>query len=155
MTSLIQVKPRDTREGWPLLPVETEANGDSKSINERDPFLGVSLGSSCRYMRPLSCLGCCCQPSTKYFFLAIHYFNLCVLIAQQPGQAVVQGRLSLCVSGQTYIDEYVLYNYLLGQFICKVWWRYSTSFLVSFSTLVHYKFRLQMDLDALHYFCLM
>ncbi len=28
-------------------------------------------------------------------FLSVHYFNLCVPMAQQPGQAVVQGRLSL------------------------------------------------------------
>jgi hypothetical protein len=31
----------------------------------------------------------------KYFFLTIHYFNSFVLIAQQAGQAVVLGRLSL------------------------------------------------------------
>ncbi len=36
-------------------------------------------------------------------FLTVHYFNLCATIAQQPGQAVVQGRLSLiCVSARTY-----------------------------------------------------
>jgi hypothetical protein len=27
------------REGWPLLTVETEVNGDSKSTNDRDPSL--------------------------------------------------------------------------------------------------------------------
>ena len=27
----------ETREGWPLLIVETEVNGDSKSTNERGP----------------------------------------------------------------------------------------------------------------------
>ncbi len=26
-------------EGWPLLPVETEVNGESKSTNERGPSL--------------------------------------------------------------------------------------------------------------------
>ncbi len=30
---------RETREGWPLLTVETEVNGDSKSTIEMDPFL--------------------------------------------------------------------------------------------------------------------
>ncbi len=30
-------------EGWPLLTVETEANGDSKSTNERGPSLVVRL----------------------------------------------------------------------------------------------------------------
>jgi hypothetical protein len=34
-----------TREGWPLLTVETEENGDSKSTNERGPSLVGSLGS--------------------------------------------------------------------------------------------------------------
>ncbi len=29
------MRPRDTREGWPLLSVETEVNGDSKSSNEK------------------------------------------------------------------------------------------------------------------------
>jgi hypothetical protein len=30
---------RETRDRWPLLTVETEVNGDSKSTNERGPFL--------------------------------------------------------------------------------------------------------------------
>ncbi len=34
--------------GWPLLTVETEMNGDSKSTNERGPSLIGSLGLSCR-----------------------------------------------------------------------------------------------------------
>ncbi len=36
-----------TSEGWPLLAVETEVNGDSKKTNERSPFLVGSLGLSC------------------------------------------------------------------------------------------------------------
>ncbi len=35
---------RETTEGWPLPTVETEVNGDSKSTNERGPFLVGSLG---------------------------------------------------------------------------------------------------------------
>jgi hypothetical protein len=42
---------RDYREGWPLLTVETEVNGDSKRTNERGPSLVGSLGLSCRYKR--------------------------------------------------------------------------------------------------------
>jgi hypothetical protein len=54
---------RETREGWPLLSVENEVNGDSKSTNERGPSLvGSPLGSSCRYKRLLSYLGCSRQP---------------------------------------------------------------------------------------------
>ncbi len=53
---------------WPMLPVETEVNGDSKSTNERSPFLVGSLGFSCQYKRFLSCLGCSSRPSRKYYF---------------------------------------------------------------------------------------
>jgi hypothetical protein len=49
------------------------------------------------YMRFLSCLGCTGQSSKKYFFINLHYFTLCVPIAQQPRQAVMQGCLSLNV----------------------------------------------------------
>jgi hypothetical protein len=40
---------RDTREGWPHPTDETEAKGDSRSTNERDPSLIGSLGSSGQY----------------------------------------------------------------------------------------------------------
>jgi hypothetical protein len=59
---------RETREGWPLLSVETEAHGDSRSTHERGPSLVGSLGSLCRYKRFLSCIGCSNRPSTKYIF---------------------------------------------------------------------------------------
>ncbi len=39
-------------------------NGDSKNTTE-SPSLVSSLGSSCRYQRLLSCLGCSGQPRTK------------------------------------------------------------------------------------------
>jgi hypothetical protein len=57
-------------------------------------YLIGSLGLSCRYMRFLFCLGC----SSRGFFTAgAHYFNACVPIAQQAGQAAVLGDLSLCL----------------------------------------------------------
>jgi hypothetical protein len=59
---------KETREGLPLLTVETEANGDSKSTNERGPSLVSLLGLSRRYKRFLFCLGCSSRPSTTYFF---------------------------------------------------------------------------------------
>ncbi len=87
---------RDYREGWPLLTVESEANGDSKSTYERGPYLIGALNSSCRYNRFLSCLGCSSRPSTKYYIASlIHYFALFVPITQQTRQAVMPGRLSL------------------------------------------------------------
>jgi hypothetical protein len=42
-----EVSPRETREGRPLLTVETE-NGDSKNTNESGPSVVVSLALSCR-----------------------------------------------------------------------------------------------------------
>jgi hypothetical protein len=59
---------RETREGRPLLTVETEANGDSRSTYERNPSLVGSLGSLCQYKRFLFCLGFSSQSSTKYCF---------------------------------------------------------------------------------------
>ena len=89
----------ENREGWPLLTVETEANGDLWSTNQRGPSLVCSLGSPCRYKRFSSCLGSSSQPGTQYFFPHLTLINfMCphvVPIAQQPWQAVVPGRLSL------------------------------------------------------------
>jgi hypothetical protein len=58
----------ETREGWPLLTVETEMYWDSMSTAEKGPSLVGSLDSSCRYNRFLSCLSCSGQPSRKYYF---------------------------------------------------------------------------------------
>jgi hypothetical protein len=45
-----------------------------------------------------SALAALISPQCKlFFFLSAHYFNLCIPIAQKPGKAVVQGRLSLNV----------------------------------------------------------
>jgi hypothetical protein len=89
------VIPRETRDGWPLLTVETYVIWDSMSTNETGPSMVGSSGLSCRYKIFLFCLGCFSWPSTKYFFLAVHYFNSSVPIAQQAGQPAVLGRLSL------------------------------------------------------------
>ena len=59
---------RETREGWSLLTIETEVNGDSMSTNDRGPSLVGALGLSCRYKRFLFCLGC----SRKIFRLMSH-----------------------------------------------------------------------------------
>ncbi len=77
---------RETGEGWPLLTVETEANGDSKSTNERGH---LSWALSCPALAALV------GPSTKYVFHHRRPFQSFVFIAQQAGQAVVPGRLSL------------------------------------------------------------
>jgi hypothetical protein len=80
------------------------------------PWVG-SLGSSCRYKRFFSCIGCSSRPNTKYPFLTILYFTSFFAIAHQAGHAVVPHHLSLSMclcrklsislplwlrSGQTY-----------------------------------------------------
>jgi hypothetical protein len=60
--------------------VETEANGDY-CTNDRGPSLVGFVGLF--------------VPVQNIFFLTAHFFILCVPVAQQPGQAVVPGRLSL------------------------------------------------------------
>jgi hypothetical protein len=69
--------------------VETEANWDSRST-----FLPWMLLWARRAgTEILSCLVCSSQPSTKYFFLARHYFtSFCPY--RSDGQAVVLGHLS-------------------------------------------------------------
>jgi hypothetical protein len=54
---------RETRDGWPLLTVETEVDGDSKSTNER----GSSLGSLCRYKRLYPALAALFGPVQNIF----------------------------------------------------------------------------------------
>jgi hypothetical protein len=87
---------RETREEWPLLTLEAEVNGDSKSTNERGSFLGWFV-RACRAGTKDFCsaLVALVGPAQNIFFLTVHYFNSFGPIAQQPGQAVVLGRLSL------------------------------------------------------------
>ncbi len=91
---LLWVQNIETREGWPLLTVETEVNGNSKRTYERGPSLDGSLGLSWQYKRLYSALTALVGPVQKIFFTG-HYFNYFVPVAQQAGQAAVLGRLSL------------------------------------------------------------
>ncbi len=85
---------RETREGWPLLTVETEVNGvgtQRVKITKVLPWDG-SLDLSCWYKRLLS-------QYKIYFFPSVHYFNICVPIAQQPEHCSRAGQpVSECVS---------------------------------------------------------
>jgi hypothetical protein len=47
---------RETREGWPLLTIETEANGDSKSTNVNVGSLAGHAGTSDFCPAPLAAL---------------------------------------------------------------------------------------------------
>ncbi len=55
------------------------------------------------------------SPVQNTFFLTAHYFNLFIPIAQQPGQAVMPGRLSLnmCLWSQTIVVTKVLFRTIL------------------------------------------
>jgi hypothetical protein len=61
-------KIKETREGWHLLTVETEANGDSWTTNELCPSLVGSLGLSCRYKRFCHALAGLVGPIQIMFF---------------------------------------------------------------------------------------
>ncbi len=87
---------RETREGWPLLTVETEVNGSSKRTNEKGFFLGWFVGLVVPVQEIFgSALAALVGPVQNIFFLILHYFNSFVPIGQQAGQAAVLGRLSL------------------------------------------------------------
>ncbi len=90
---------RETREGCPLLTVETEENGDSKSTNERGPSLVVSLGLSCRYKRCSLCLSCFTRSSAKYFFLQLIQFQFLCLqrTASWAGSCAGSPVFSMCL----------------------------------------------------------
>jgi hypothetical protein len=80
-----------TRQGWPLLTVETEANGDSRSTYKRDPSLVGLLGS----VVPVQEIFVLPWLLNIFFFLTVHYFTLFVLFAQNAGHTVLPCRLSL------------------------------------------------------------
>ncbi len=91
------VVPRETRERWPLLTVETEVNGDSKSTNERCPSLVGHCPCFSVTRDFFSALAALVVSVQNIVFLTVHYFNSFVPIAQQSGQAVVLGCLSLSI----------------------------------------------------------
>jgi hypothetical protein len=102
---------RETREGWPLLTVETEVKRESKRTNERGPFL---VGTrEFRYA-----LAALVGPVQNIFFLSVHCFNYFVPIAEQAGQAAVLGRLSLsmclcCCHLSSTFNNIILVTYIL------------------------------------------
>jgi hypothetical protein len=64
----VRLRERGGQWGWPLLTVENEANGDSKSTNERVlPWL-VNGALSADTKVFLSYLGCSSRSSKKNFF---------------------------------------------------------------------------------------
>jgi hypothetical protein len=87
---------RETREGWPLRTVETEANGGLMEYKWRLSFLGWFARIVVPVWEIFILPWLLWSAQYKIFFSSPYTFSLLyVLIAQQPGQAVVRGRLSL------------------------------------------------------------
>jgi hypothetical protein len=86
-----------TREGWPLLTVETEVNRNSKSTNERGPSLVVRWACRAGARDFYPALTTLVSPVQNICFLTINYISLyvCPHRPTTRGQAVVQGRLPL------------------------------------------------------------
>ncbi len=83
----------------------------SKITIERVPSLDGSWGSSCRCKRLLLNLGCPGQPSIKKFSHRALFQFMCPHRRLQPGQAVVQGRLSLNVCLRSMLCSLMLRKY--------------------------------------------
>jgi hypothetical protein len=100
LVSCVQLCPRETRDGWHLLTVETQVNGTQRVQLKR--VLPWLAHWACRAgTRDLcSALAALVGPVQNIFSLNVHYFNSFFPIAQQAGQAAVLGHLSLsiCVS---------------------------------------------------------
>jgi hypothetical protein len=84
-------------------------------------------------------------PVQNILFLA-HFITFCVPIAQQPGQAVVLGRLSLGICLWIYINELHAYCLVIYIYYCTVWWLASLrvcdpGLLFSF----YYKIKLRLE----------
>jgi hypothetical protein len=103
--------PRETREGCHLLTINNKEIGDSKRTKGKGFCLGMfrwvgRAGTFCLASAALA------GPVQNIFSLAVHYFNLFVPIAQQAGQAVVLGCLSLSMCLWIYLWARVLYSVL-------------------------------------------
>ncbi len=98
------VETRETREGWPLLTVEIEVNGDSKSTHAKGPSMMGSSGLLCGYKRFLSCLTCSSRTSSKKIFspytISNHLFPLPSKLGRQSCWVTC---LLVCFSGNTFL----------------------------------------------------
>ncbi len=88
---------RETREGWPLLTVETGANAwGLLKTNEGGPSLVGSLGSSCQYKRFLA-LSALDSTEQNIFFLTVYFFNFCVPDSPSPSNLGRQSYRAACL----------------------------------------------------------
>ena len=86
---------RETSEGWPLLSVETEVNGDSKRVQMKGVFPWL-VHWACRVDTIDFCSALAVLVGlVKNIFSSPSTISIpCAPIAQQAGQAAVLGRLS-------------------------------------------------------------
>jgi hypothetical protein len=95
---------RETREGWPLLAVETEANRDSRSTYERGPSLSGSCAGTRDLCLALAALVC---PVKLLFFPTEHYFTSFVSLPSKLGrQSCRSACLLICVSVHVNANRY-------------------------------------------------
>ncbi len=110
VSSVVSTRESTTREGWTLLTVETQANGDSRSTYERSPSLFGSLGSSCRY-KTIFVLSWLLQ-SAQYKICVSLPYTISLHLSSSPSkpgrQSCRVACLLICVSG--FYDTTVLYN---------------------------------------------
>jgi hypothetical protein len=90
----ISVGTKENKEGWPLLTLETEANGDLRGTYKRGSFLCWFVGLVTP-VQEIFVLPWLLSPVQNIVFLTAHYFTSYGFIAQQAGQAVVPRHLSL------------------------------------------------------------
>jgi hypothetical protein len=70
------------------------------------PFLDRFVGLVVPVQETFFCLGLSSRPSTRYFFLTVHYFNSFVTVAKQAGrQPCCVACLLVCVSGLDQLNQ--------------------------------------------------
>jgi hypothetical protein len=84
---------RETREGWPLMTVQTAANETLGVHMKRGPSLVRWAGRFCPALAALV------NPVQNIIYLTAHFFTFSSPLRPTTwaGQAVVLGRLSLCL----------------------------------------------------------
>ncbi len=94
---LRNIVPRETREGWPCLPLKLRWMGTQR-VQMKDVLPWLVRWAFMPVQETFILPRLLWSAQYKIFFSAPYtIFNLCVPIAQQPGQAVVPGHLSLNV----------------------------------------------------------
>ncbi len=97
-------KARETREGWPLLTVETYVNGYSKRTNEREPFPWLVRWACRAGTRDFcSALAAIAGPDPNIFFSSP--YTVSVPLSQSPSKLGRQpcwvACLLVCISGHS------------------------------------------------------